>query len=894
MREEDSDDILALDAAEDAAPQHAAVQLAQTLKLHPDVVDHVERMVGAARSPVSESLSLAQTSNSNAPLSSLARLAGDEQIGGIVGEALAQGASANETNVEPVFTAMSALQLKIEKEHQQDTVTYTQSKELCDKTIADLRKVISDSTASQRAATEKDMIHRNSESQAHIDWQHSMSRQRDIEETLKKARAAQLERVQSYVSKRRQRRGDIEVLHSAVELICTFSAFQDDERCVDHKVAHSVVAKPDEPQSSEANQLDLLTAEHDEMIAQSQTSWNQQILQDSADIAAGTPPSDVSRESSAMSLAQMAQYSYAAKDKLQHLVATSGSDAVVSQAQAVLLSVEAGEYDKTNSMLQLVESHITTLEARQLQDQQEEEHFRADSRATVENQETAREMEVVLQAKLRKDVARHRTTADQAKLDFNAAVHLREGTEHTLQQNEHMCDAERQAHEARVAMRTDEVSNIVRLRSLLRVMGGAAAPSCDPQNDCTSASQGMCVFAEQGSRCACEHQFYGNDCEKRKCPGRGERLYRKDEADACTGIAHGTCDEDSGLCTCNPAYKHGSRNACELHKYCPRHDVAGGHCNGHGRCEHSTGECTCNQDYFGLDCSKKKCPGGTSSLLYESHDNEVCSGHGVCETESGKCRCHATYTGSKCMERTCPSNCNGHGACSIHSGSCICDHGYHADMCQARDCPGGCGGSAGKCDTSSGRCLCNDGFSGPQCKPTKSCDVQDTTYEQWAMFRTGWSACKKGWLMTGMKRGPCNGLHCIEQARCARPCWGEQRLTLQSCYQANWWDVFNAAGQASCEDGYYMAGVYRSNCLSLYCLQMGLCCSISSSSWNNCGAKDWSSEIRKSNSWAVVPSSDAGGKARPLAFMVGLERAGQSATLDDLHYVKYCSFRRND
>ena len=61
-------------------------------------------------------------------------------------------------------------------------------------------------------------------------------------------------------------------------------------------MAHSVVAKPDETQSSEANQLDLLTAEHDEMIAQSQTSWNQQILQDSADIAAGTPPSDVSRE----------------------------------------------------------------------------------------------------------------------------------------------------------------------------------------------------------------------------------------------------------------------------------------------------------------------------------------------------------------------------------------------------------------------------------------------------------------------------------------------------------------------------------------------------------------------------------------------------------------------
>jgi len=288
-----------------------------------------------------------------------------------------------------------------------------------------------------------------------------------------------------------------------------------------------------------------------------------------------------------------------------------------------------------------------------------------------------------------------------------------------------------------------------------------------------------------------------------------------------------------------------------------------------------------------------KCPGGSAELFYTNKDNEVCSGHGVCRSDSGRCQCDGGFRGVKCLERTCPYHCSGQGTCNTRSGRCLCNDGYDGAGCHQLTCTGGCGGSAGTCDTSSGLCICSTGFSGPQCKPTTACDVEDTTFDNWAMFRTGWSKCKDGWLMTGWKRGACSGLHCIDNARCARPCLGQQRLPLRHCYQANWWDVLNKAGVATCAEGHYMAGVYRSNCLSLYCLQMALCCSVEGSEWDHCGTKDWSSEIQKPNSWAVVPSTDAGDVLRPLGFMTGVERAGITATVDDLHRVNYCSFKQD-
>jgi hypothetical protein len=148
--------------------------------------------------------------------------------------------------------------------------------------------------------------------------------------------------------------------------------------------------------------------------------------------------------------------------------------------------------------------------------------------------------------------------------------------------------------------------------------------------------------------------------------------------------------------------------------------------------------------------------------------------------------------------------------------------------------------------------------------------------------------------MTGLKKGDCKGIQCLDQAKCAKPCWGEEKLKVGNCYQANWWEALNGPGKASCEDGFYMAGLYRSRCLSLYCIQMGLCCSIQHSRWEACGRKDWRREIAKENSWATVPTINGGGLTRPAGFMTGVQRAGETATVDDLHFVEYCGFKRKD
>merc|ERR1712086_405719 len=57
-----------------------------------------------------------------------------------------------------------------------------------------------------------------------------------------------------------------------------------------------------------------------------------------------------------------------------------------------------------------------------------------------------------------------------------------------------------------------------------------------------------------------------------------------------------------------------------------------------------------------------------------------------------------------------------------------------------------------------------------------------------------------------------------------RPCEGgasdKNYLRLEHCYHENWWKKFDFKGGKLCRKNYFVAGLFRSHCNSLYCLEM--------------------------------------------------------------------------
>ena len=84
----------------------------------------------------------------------------------------------------------------------------------------------------------------------------------------------------------------------------------------------------------------------------------------------------------------------------------------------------------------------------------------------------------------------------------------------------------------------------------------------------------------------------------------------------------------------------------------------------------------------------------------------------------------------------------------------------------------------------------------------------------------GWSTCNNGYYMTGLYRTERDRLFNIEVTRCCRS--KSQVKSWGSCYNHNeaiWFDRWS-----SCADGYYMARLYRQSCHRLYCLEEFKCC----------------------------------------------------------------------
>merc|ERR1712093_598655 len=106
---------------------------------------------------------------------------------------------------------------------------------------------------------------------------------------------------------------------------------------------------------------------------------------------------------------------------------------------------------------------------------------------------------------------------------------------------------------------------------------------------------------------------------------------------------------------------------------------------------------------------------------------------------------------------------------------------------------------------------------------------------------------------------------------------------------SNWWKKFDFAGGKFCRKNYFVAGLFRSHCNSLYCLEMAKCCQVQRSLWNKCKWVDIKSAFSDRNckeengliecSWAEIDDSSS--------FVAGFYRTEQH-TLDGLTYIRKC------
>lgn len=133
---------------------------------------------------------------------------------------------------------------------------------------------------------------------------------------------------------------------------------------------------------------------------------------------------------------------------------------------------------------------------------------------------------------------------------------------------------------------------------------------CD--DNCTSQSQGKCVYTNAGPKCQCFDGFYGEKCEKKYCPAN------------CS--LHGKCDEKTGKCICGDKY---TGDSCDKFKEC-FYD-----CLGNGRC--FEGSCLCYEGYEGPFCELQvACP-------------RKCNGKGTCIW--GQCVCDEGFQGKACEKK---------------------------------------------------------------------------------------------------------------------------------------------------------------------------------------------------------------------------------------------------
>ena len=88
-----------------------------------------------------------------------------------------------------------------------------------------------------------------------------------------------------------------------------------------------------------------------------------------------------------------------------------------------------------------------------------------------------------------------------------------------------------------------------------------------------------------------------------------------------------------------------------------------------------------------------------------------------------------------------------------------------------------------------------------------------------------WASCPDGYFLQGFYRSSDVKLHNIEQALCCRPRNFANIDMARDCYDEDVRLSLDKEGWSKCkQDWYYMVGVYKEGCDDLHCIEMIRCC----------------------------------------------------------------------
>jgi hypothetical protein len=417
--------------------------------------------------------------------------------------------------------------------------------------------------------------------------------------------------------------------------------------------------------------------------------------------------------------------------------------------------------------------------------------------------------------------------------------------------------------------------------------------------------------------------YHGSKCEFATCPIRVNRVTMKAEYGSNTNgddpawcAGHGDCDTTYGHCECKDTatvdgitFQQYWGHACDQVK-CPASNSAGGaiesyyastngnSCSGKGTCQdvyepgtntakpwfsEGVGKCACEGEFEGDACEMIACEGGAD-----------CNGKGTCDEKTGMCACAVTASGGNCDESGACRSCDFY-RCGAH-GTAFCNQG--------------------KCDIFTGECACDTVTQGGQQAQGDSCEEPGRYVEgggaarevDWSRSfdKWGWSVCPSnygqgshnpanqhpGELMIGFATdGKGDALYNIERGYCARPMYGAKDsdgnpvnagVKIQHCYHENWWKKFDTAGGKFCRRNFFIAGLFRSHCNSLYCLEMAKCCQIRRAIWSVCSWQALATQDLATSSKIAMVSGRNGD------FIAGFYRS-HTHTLAGLTHFRTCN-----
>jgi hypothetical protein len=314
---------------------------------------------------------------------------------------------------------------------------------------------------------------------------------------------------------------------------------------------------------------------------------------------------------------------------------------------------------------------------------------------------------------------------------------------------------------------------------------------CPGGGNCSG--NGMCD--KLTGECRCKTAWHGRACNYLKCPNSNGLKYPGTSQSACNG--HGACSATTGRCSCGFPYFGSS---CQYRR-CP-YD-----CNGRGTCSRETGQCACKKPFVGRSCAYRTCP-------------EDCGGpsQGVCDRTTGKCSCKKGASGPFCRKSSSCDETRADWFLSFDKkGWSTCPPGFlmrglirNKKTCDAIYCLEGA--------------MC-----GRPCEGTRKADLRlnlsNCYHHNWhkTFDLRGWSKCFSGYFLAGLYRGEKDSLYSIGLGLCC----SVERATWSTCTSANWFSSFKKVGTSWAKNHTFMTGLFRGRCHNLSCIEMASVCTFS-------------------------------------------------------------------